>query len=116
MLRLCLFAIAAIAAFVSAAVGQLTFDNIDCRSPGYATAFLACCRSDRYGDYEHGGLYYGTEMRAIANMRAADVLILGSSLTQAGFSSDATHEYFKLRAVPYFLLGFGSGGASTFTR
>src|SRR5262249_26173035 len=57
-----------------------------------------------------------TEIRAIANMRAADVLILGSSLTQAGFSSDATHDYFKLRAVPYFLLGFGYGGASSFTR
>src|SRR5262249_54242624 len=69
-------------------VGQMTIDNLHCRSSGYGVYdFLAYCRSKQYGDYEHGALYYGLEPAARDNIRNAQVIFLGSSKTQAGFSS-----------------------------
>jgi hypothetical protein len=60
-------AIFATMAFVSALVTPvaiMTFDNFACRTqPHGSDDFLAYCRSVRYGDYEHGALYYGLSPR-----------------------------------------------------
>ncbi len=112
---LAVFAACALAGGFVLAVGQMTIDNIHCRSSGYGVDdFLAYCRSKRYGDYEHGALYYGLEPAARDNIRNAQVIFLGSSRTQAGFSSKAVRAYFGKRGIRFFVLGFGYGDASPF--
>ena len=111
-------AIFAVMAFVSAVVTPvaiMTFDNFACRTqPHGPDDFLAYCRSPRYGDYEHGALYYGLEPKARESIRAAQVLFLGSSRLQAAFAANATREYFRARGIRYFVMGFGYGDVSPF--
>jgi ferredoxin len=111
-------AIFAATAFVSAIVTPvaiMTFDNLACRTqPRGPDDFLAYCQSVRYGDYEHGALYYGLEPKVRESIRAAQVLFLGSSRLQAAFAANATREYFRARGIRYFVMGFGYGGASAF--
>ena len=112
-------AIFAVMAFVSAVVTPvaiMTFDNFACRTqPNGPDDFLAYCRSPRYGDYEHGALYYGFEPKARERIRAAEVLFLGSSSRlQAAFAANATREYFRARGIRYFVMGFGYGDVSPF--
>jgi len=111
-------AIFAATAFVSAVatpVAIMTFDNFACRTqPHGPDDFLAYCRSLRYGDYEHGALYYGLEPKARESIRAAQVLFLGSSRLQAAFAANATREYFRARGIRYFVMGFGYGDVSPF--
>jgi ferredoxin len=111
-------AIFAAMAFVSAVVTPvaiMTFDNFACRTqPQSPDDFLAYCHSLRYGDYEHGALYYGLEPKARESIRAAQVLFLGSSRLQAGFAANATREYFRARGIRYFVMGFGYGDVSAF--
>jgi len=97
-------------------VGQMTIDNLKCRSTGYDNDhFLAYCRSDMYADYEHGALFYGLERSAIDSIRRAEVLFVGSSKVQAGFSSKAVRDYFNAINVRFFVMGFGYGDGSTFS-
>lgn len=63
-------------------------------------------------DYEHGAFYYGLEREAIANLKSADVIILGNSRAQAAFSTGALRDFFATRGIKYFLLGFGYGELS----
>jgi len=111
-------AIFAATAFVSAVVTPLaimTFDNFACRTQRQGPDdFLAYCRSLRYGDYEHGALYYGLEPKARESIRAAQVLFLGSSRLQAAFAANAIREYFRARGIRYFVMGFGYGDVSAF--
>jgi hypothetical protein len=96
-------------------VGQMTIDNFQCRSTKLGgDEFLAYCRSKQYGDYEHGALYYGSEPSLVANIRAAKVIFLGSSKTQAGFSSAALRAYFDKIDTRFFVMGFGYGEWSAF--
>jgi hypothetical protein len=111
-------AIFAALVFVSAVVTSLTimtFDNFACRTQGQGPDdFLAYCRSIRYGDYEHGALYYGLEPRARESIRAAQVLFLGNSRLQAAFAANAIRDYFRARGIRYFVMGFGYGDVSAF--
>jgi hypothetical protein len=110
-------AIFAAMAFVSAAVmpvAMMTFDNFACRTPPGSDDFLAYCRSLGYVDYEHGALYYGLEPKVRESIRAAQVLFLGSSKLQAAFAANAAREYFRVRSIRYFVMGFGYGGNSPF--
>jgi hypothetical protein len=111
-------AIFAATAFVSAVVTPvaiMTFDNFACRTqPHGPDDFLAYCRSPRYGDYEHGALYYGLEPKARESIRAAQVLFLGSSRLQAAFAANAIREHFRARGIRYFVMGFGYGDVSPF--
>ena len=104
--------------FVSAVVTPvaiMTFDNFACRTQRHGPDdFLAYCRSLRYGDYEHGALYYGLEPKARESIRAAQVLFLGSSRLQAAFAANAIREYFRARSIRYFVMGFGYGDVSAF--
>jgi hypothetical protein len=113
-------AIFAVMAFISAVVTPvaiMTFDNFACRTqPHGPDDFLAYCRSLRYGDYEHGALYYGLEPKASESIRAAQVLFLGNSRLQAAFAANAPREYFRARGIRYFVMGFGYGDASPFAQ
>jgi hypothetical protein len=102
-------------AFAAASAMRFTMDNIDCKSDGYRdNQFLAYCRSGQFADYEHAAFYFGLEPGLRANVARAQVLFLGNSRTQAGFSSSATDRYFSAQGVAYFLLGFGYGEWSEF--
>jgi len=111
----CTFAALAICGTIAASVGQVTVDNRSCRSNGYGNDdFLAYCNSTNYGDYEHGALYYGLEPGVVENMRAAQVLFLGNSRTQAAFSTEAMRSYFRQQGLRFFVLGFGYDEFSPF--
>jgi len=91
-----LFVVCAAVGILIGSVGQLTVDNLKCRSTGYDNEhFLAYCRSEKYADYEHGALFYGLEPSVIDNIRRAEVLFVGNSKVQAGFSSKALRDYFN---------------------
>jgi len=112
-----LFLLCAAFSILTIGVGQMTVDNLKCRSTGYDNGdFLAYCRSELYADYEHGALLYGLEPSAIYNIRRAEVLFVGNSKLQAGFSSKAVRDYFNSINVRFFVLGFGYGDESTFTQ
>jgi hypothetical protein len=96
-------------------LARTTIDNIDCKSSKYREGdFLAYCQSKQYGDYEHGALYYGLEPGIGDSIRGAKVIFLGSSMTQAAFSTKAVRAYFDKHDLRFFLMGFGYGEASPF--
>jgi len=112
-----LFVVCAAVGILIGSLGQMTIDNLKCRSTGYDSEhFLAYCRSQMYADYEHGALFYGLEPSVVDNMRRAKVLFVGSSKVQAGFSSKAVRDYFNSINIPFFVLGFGYGDESTFAQ
>jgi len=112
---LAVFVACTIVGAIVVSAGQMTIDNFQCRSSKYSKEdFLAYCRSDKYGDYEHGALYYGLEPSLRVNIRRAKVIFLGSSQTQAAFSTKAVRAYFDRLNTPFFVMGFGYGEASKF--
>ena len=111
-----LFILCAVLGILIGAVGQMTIDNLKCRSTGYGDDhFLAYCDSQQYADYEHGALLYGLELSAIDSIRKAEVLFVGNSRLQAGFSTKAVRDYFNAINVRFFVMGFGYGEESTFS-
>lgn len=68
--------------------------------------YLAYCQATGYGDYDHGAFWFGLEPGALAAATDAQVLFLGNSRMQHGFSSGATADWFSASATRYFLLGF----------
>ena len=78
-------------------------------------AFIAYCQTDKFGDYEHGAYALGLNARAIEHLRKAQVLILGNSRTQFGFSTEAVRAFFHDRGVPHYVFGFAYGELSPFT-
>jgi len=84
-----------------------------CNPAGYSDDhYLAYCHSTRYGDYEHYALYNATEPQAIDALSQADVLFLGNSNTQYGFSTQAITRYFERTDVSHYVMGFGQGAQS----
>jgi hypothetical protein len=79
-------------------------------------AFLAYCRDETYGDFEHGAFLYGLEPEAVRHAQRADVLVIGDSRAQFGFSTAAVRRYFAGRNVAYYLLGMGYGSTSGYAR
>jgi hypothetical protein len=77
-------------------------------------SFLAYCTSDQYGDYEHGAYFFDLEPAAVENLRKAQVLFLGGSRPQYGFSTDAIKRYFVARSIPYYVMGFGYSDGRVF--
>jgi hypothetical protein len=111
-----LFILCAALAFLLGSVAQITIDNLNCRSIGYDNDhFLAYCRNQMYADYEHGALFYGLELSAIDSIRKAEVIFVGNSKVQAGFSSKAVRDYFNSINVRFFVMGFGYGDESRFS-
>ena len=77
-------------------------------------AFLAYCQTDKFGDYEHGAYALGLKPKAVEHVRKAQVLILGSSRTQFGFSTEAVRTFFHDRGMPHYVFGFAYGELSPF--
>lgn len=84
----------------------------DCYPSAKPGHFLAYCHSIRYGDYEHYAYYHESEPEAIAQVKQAQVVFLGSSNTQFAFSTQAVVDYFEKISVPHYVLGFGHGAQS----
>jgi hypothetical protein len=114
-LYVAVFAVSALLGALLLSLGQTTFDNINCRSSEYGGSnFLAYCQSAKYGDYEHGALYYGLEPGLRDNIGSAKVIFLGSSHVQAAFSTKAVRAFFDKLNLRFFVMGFGYGEGSPF--
>ena len=68
--------------------------------------YIAYCGARGYGDYEHGALWFDLEPSARAFAKNADVLFVGDSRLQMGFSTAATANWFSAALTRYYLLGF----------
>lgn len=79
-----------------------------CPGTGYGPdSYLAYCEGSQYGDYDHGAFWFDSlEPQVHSSLRAAQVLFLGNSRMQFGFSSDATRSWFAAAGAPYYLMGF----------
>jgi hypothetical protein len=78
-----------------------------CPASAYsADNYLAYCHADHYGDYDHGAFWFGLEPSIRQSAQNAQVLFLGNSRLQFGFSSDATDRWFASDSASYYLMGF----------
>ena len=67
-----------------------------------------------YGDYDHSVFWFDLEPDIVSFATDADILFLGNSRMQFGFSTQATREWFSSSTDHYFLLGFSSDENMTF--
>src|SRR6516165_8426474 len=78
-----------------------------CQATMYSSdRYIAYCNGTRYADYEHGALWFDLEPPSQTFARNADVLFLGNSHLQVGFSTAATADWFSKASLRYYLLGF----------
>lgn len=97
----------ALAAGLIAHTTLWAYSNLGCpgyEKPGY---YLAHCTSPHYGDYEHGAYYHAFEPAAVRNLREAEVLLLGNSRVQFGYSTVSVQNFFQAEGIRYHLIGFG---------
>lgn len=84
-----------------------------CHAGGYSDDhYLAYCHNARYGDYEHYALYRDTEPGVTEALQQSDVLFVGNSNTQYGFSTQAVVDYFNSKSTQHYVMGFGQGAQS----
>jgi hypothetical protein len=96
-----------VVAFVGLAYELRTRTIFSCQAGGYSDdRYLAYCNGANYADYEHGAFYFDLEPSAQKFARNADVLFLGNSRLQIGFSTGATADWFSAAQARYYLLGF----------
>ena len=110
-----LFFLSATLAFLAASIGWWGSRVLTC-PPATPGTFLAYCRNELYGDFEHGAFLYGLEPAAVERAQRADVLVIGDSRAQFGLSTDAMRRYFADRGRTYYLLGMGYGSTSDYAR
>lgn len=67
----------------------------------------------RIGHRDHEVLFYGIG-ESIDHAKRADILFLGNSRTQFGFSSEVLTEFFASRGLRFFNLSFGHGEMDAF--
>lgn len=77
-----------------------------CKPAPERDQFISSCSARRFGDFEHAAFWFGIERRALANLKAADVVFTGSSRTMFAFSTAEVRSYFAARGVRQFNLGF----------
>lgn len=88
-----------------------------CPATGYTSdRYISYCGATNYGDYEHGAFWFDLEPVAEQSAAKADVLFLGNSRSQLGFSTAATAQWFSSASASYYLLGFGLWENSIFER
>lgn len=87
---------------------KLRTDGIfSCQADGYTMdRYLAYCNGAGFGDYEHGALWFDLEPSVKKFAAGADVVFLGDSYSQFGFSTAATDQWFSALSSHYYLLGF----------
>src|SRR5262245_39081366 len=67
-----------------------------CPASGYTSdSYLAYCNTSGYGDYDHAAFWFGLEPSAHDSAGAADVVFLGNSRLQVGFSTSVTDDWFS---------------------
>ena len=81
-------------------------------APYSADRYMAYCRKPGFASYEHGAVYYGLEPKVLENLKNADVVFVGDSELQMGFSEDNVEQFFRERGIRYYVLGFGYGDSS----
>jgi hypothetical protein len=109
------FFLSAALAFLAASIAWWGAGVLAC-PPATPGTFLAYCRNELYGDFEHGAFLYGLEPAAVERAQRADVLVIGDSRAQFGFSTEATRRYFADRGRTYYLLGMGYASTSDYAR
>ena len=77
--------------------------------------YLGYCQGSVYGDYDHGAVWFGLEPGVREAAAAADVLFLGNSRLQFGFSAPALGDWFADSGARYYLLGFSHNETAKFT-
>ena len=77
--------------------------------------YLGYCQGSVYGDYDHGAVWFGLEPGVREAAAAADVLFLGNSRLQFGFSAPALGQWFEDAGARYYLLGFSHNETAKFT-
>jgi hypothetical protein len=86
-----------------------------CSADGYRTDhYLGYCQATAYGDYDHGAVWFNLEPGVVDAARQADVLFIGNSRTQFGFSATAIGRWFSAQDRRHYLLGFSHTEKSTF--
>lgn len=110
------FSVVVVAVLVASALYALRTSGIfACQAQGYGTGrYLSYCQAVKYGDYDHGAIWFGLEPEANRAAAAADVLFLGNSRLQFGFSGDSTFRWFAGLPAHYYLLGFSHFENHTF--
>jgi hypothetical protein len=103
-----------VAALTSYAVWARERSIFACQATGYTPdRYIAYCDGANYGDYEHGAFWFGLEpVLGFANK--ADVLFLGNSHMEKGFSTNATADWFSAAKARYYLMGFSYWENMTF--
>jgi hypothetical protein len=79
-------------------------------------SYLGYCNGSAYGDYDHGAIWFGLEPEVREAAAAADVLFLGNSRMQFGFSAPSVERWFADRGTSYYLLGFSDNETFRFTQ
>ncbi len=88
-----------------------------CQASGYsADNYLGYCDGGSYGDFEHGAVQFDLEPSIRTSAADADVLFLGNSRLQIGFSTQATAKWFAAAGDRYYLMGFNSFENVIFTQ
>lgn len=110
-----------LAALVAAFAAHMRLDGIlTCPAAyGGGERYLGYCQGTAYGDYDHGATWFGLEPGVREGAAAADVLFLGNSRMQFGFSAPELGRWFAdpaggAGAKPY-LLGFSHNETVDFT-
>lgn len=86
----------------------------ECGVSNAPNAYLAYCDQPRFGDYEHGAFYFDLEPGLLTGLQKAEVLFVGSSRAQVGFSTEAVRVGFAQHNISYYLLGFGYAEGNAF--
>jgi hypothetical protein len=100
-------AVLIVALLVSYAVKLRLQGIFACGSEGYTEhRYLGYCGGAAYGDYDHGAVWFGLEPQISEKVAAADVLFLGNSRVQFGFSTPAVEGWASAGHIQHYLLGF----------
>jgi hypothetical protein len=113
-----LYILAVLAAIVGAFVFHMREAGIfACPAAAYGDGrYLGYCQGAAYGDYDHGAVWFGLEPGVREAAAAADVLFVGNSRMQFGFSAPALGRWFEDHGASYYLLGFSHNETAKFTR
>jgi hypothetical protein len=100
-----------VAALASAAFSLRKNGVFNCKAFGYGgNNYLAYCGGNNYGDYDYGAFWFGLEPEAVIAAQQAQVLFLGNSRLQFGFSTNAVDHWFSDHSVRHYLFGFAYDG------
>jgi hypothetical protein len=107
-----------IVTILAAGLGKRGAEGIFACQAGLYTPnrYLAYCDAPGYGDYDHGAIWFGLEPFVQQLAVDADVLFLGDSRMQFGFSTRATADWFSSVPARYYLWGFAYGENAVFAQ